>query len=77
MPRENNPSNFMSLLLESEEQSQLSFSEQENDTEDDYSWQQAFTEIGIDPLGLPDLKLTRQVGRYFDEEDNLGPTLNL
>ncbi len=67
----------MSLMLETEDQTQLSFSELENDAEEDYTWQQAFAEIGIDPLGLPDLKLTRQVGRYFDEEDNFGPTLNL
>ncbi len=67
----------MSLMLDSEEQSQLSLSEPDNEAEDDCSWQQAFADIGVDPMSLPDLKLTRQYGRYFDEEEDFGTALNL
>ncbi len=67
----------MSLFLEPEEQSPSTFPEQEIDTRNNYSWQQAFAEIGIDPLDLSELKLTGQAGRYFDEEEDMGLSLNL
>ena len=70
MPRETHSINISESLIECEDDLILAFSAGDDvDAEDDSLWQEGFSAIGVDPFGLPELKLTRQHGRLYDEPD--------
>ena len=76
MPRESDNSKFLEMLFDAiPDQGGANF-EILGAEYDDISWQSAFLEIGVSPLALGKLKLTRQQGRIFDQEDMPSPAFD-
>ncbi len=77
MPIEASNSNFLEMLIDSNtDQSLPSFFTQDSET-DDSSWHSVFLDIGVNPLSLGELKLTRQNGKVYDQESFFGSELDL
>ena len=74
MPRENSNKSFLAMLMESEERGDLPSTDLDSDEE--LAIQRHFIQIGVDPLGLPELKLTRQHATYLGQADEL-PSIDL
>ena len=60
--------NSKSFAIPFESEIPIGFLNLINDSDsEDVSWQASFIEIGVNPLSLGDLKLTRQHGKYFED----------
>ncbi len=78
MPRENQTPKFIEKLLASDTLSQGNeVSVEAEAEEDDQSWELTFLEMGINPMELGELKLTRQHGMHFDDDESLTSEVDL